>query len=246
MHLSATERPAMIQLRDVHVTLPSTAGPVKILRGVDLDVPAGGSVSVVGPSGSGKSTLLAVIGGIERPTSGSVRINGQDLGSLDEDELASFRGRQIGILFQAFHLIPTMTALENVAVPLELAGERHAFGQAAARLAEVGLAHRAGHYPGQLSGGEQQRVALARAMSNHPRLLLADEPTGNLDQDTGHEIVELLFGVQRERDMTLLLITHEPHLASRCAHQLRMADGRLYQPVTAGHRPRAVSGADVA
>jgi putative ABC transport system ATP-binding protein len=246
MHLSSIEPPPMIQLRGVHVTLSSAAGPVKILRGIDLEVAAGSSVSVVGLSGSGKSTLLAVIGGIERPTSGSVRINGQDLGSLDEDELASFRGQQIGILFQAFHLIPTMTALENVAVPLELAGERDAFGQAAARLAEVGLAPRAGHYPGQLSGGEQQRVALARAMSNHPRLLLADEPTGNLDQDTGHEIVELLFGVQRERDMTLLLITHEPHLASRCAHQLRMADGRLYHPVTPGHRPRAVSGADVA
>jgi putative ABC transport system ATP-binding protein len=236
----------MIQLCDVHVTLSSTAGPVKILRGVDLDVEAGASVSVVGPSGSGKSTLLAVIGGIERPTSGSVRVDGQDLGSLNEDELAAFRGRQIGILFQAFHLIPTMTALENVAVPLELAGSRDAFGQAAGRLAEVGLMHRAGHYPGQLSGGEQQRVALARALSNQPRLLLADEPTGNLDQDTGREIVELLFRVQEERGMTLLLITHEPHLASRCTHQLRMADGRLYHPVAASHRPRAASCADVA
>jgi putative ABC transport system ATP-binding protein len=236
----------MIQLRDLHVTLSSAAGPVKILRGVDLDVEAGASVSVVGPSGSGKSTLLAVIGGIERPTSGSVRVDGQDLGSLDEDELAAFRGRQIGILFQAFHLIPTMTALENVAVPLELAGARDAFDQAAARLAEVGLAHRAGHYPGQLSGGEQQRVALARALSNQPRLLLADEPTGNLDQDTGREIVELLFRVQEERGMTLLLITHEPHLASRCTHQLRMADGRLYHPLATSHRPRAASCADVA
>jgi putative ABC transport system ATP-binding protein len=246
MHLSSAERSAMIQLRDVHVTLSSTAGPVKILRGVELDVAAGSSVSVVGPSGSGKSTLLAVIGGIERPTSGSVRIDGQDLGSLDEDELASFRGQQIGILFQAFHLIPTMTALENVAVPLELAREDAAFAQAAARLSEVGLAHRAGHYPGQLSGGEQQRVALARALSNHPQLLLADEPTGNLDQDTGREIVELLFRVQRERGMTLLLITHEPHLAARCARQLRMAAGRLHEPAPAGQRPRAVSGADVA
>ena len=236
----------MIQLRDVRVTLSSTAGPVKILRGVNLDVQAGSSVSVVGPSGSGKSTLLAVIGGIERPTSGSVRIDGQDLGSLDEDELASFRGQQIGILFQAFHLIPTMTALENVAVPLVLAGEDDAFAQAEERLAEVGLAHRASHYPGQLSGGEQQRVALARALSNRPQLLLADEPTGNLDQETGREIVELLFRVQRERGMTLLLITHEPHLAARCTHQLRMADGRLYQPVVGGQRPRAVSGADVA
>jgi putative ABC transport system ATP-binding protein len=246
MHLSSAERPAMIQLRDVHVTLTSTAGPVKILRGVNLDVAAGSSVSVVGPSGSGKSTLLAVIGGIERPTSGSVRVDGQDLGALDEDQLAAFRGQQIGILFQAFHLIPTMTALENVAVPLELAGESAAFEQAEARLAEVGLAQRAGHYPGQLSGGEQQRVALARALSNHPQLLLADEPTGNLDQETGREIVELLFGVQRERGMTLLLITHEPHLANRCTHQLRMADGRLHQPMVAPQRPRAVSGADVA
>jgi putative ABC transport system ATP-binding protein len=236
----------MIQLHDVHVTLSSAAGPVRILRGVDLEVDAGSSVSVVGPSGSGKSTLLAVIGGIERPTSGSVRVDGQDLGALDEDELAAFRGQQIGILFQAFHLIPTMTALENVAVPLELAGERAAFGQAEARLAEMGLAHRAGHYPGQLSGGEQQRVALARALSNRPKLLLADEPTGNLDLETGREIVELLFRVQRERGMTLLLITHEPDLAARCGRQLQMADGRVHEPLVAAPRPRAVSGADVA
>jgi putative ABC transport system ATP-binding protein len=246
MHLSPAERPAMIQLRDVHVTLSSAAGPVKILRGVSLDVDEGSSVSVVGPSGSGKSTLLAVIGGIERPTAGTVRIAGRDLGDLDEDELASFRGRQIGILFQQFHLIPTMTALENVAVPLELAGARDAFDQAEERLAEVGLAQRAEHYPGQLSGGEQQRVALARALSNQPKLLLADEPTGNLDQETGREIIELLFRVQRQRGMTLLLITHEPPLAVRCTHQLRMADGRLHQPVVAGQRPRAVSGSDIA
>ncbi|MGH6898320.1 MAG: ABC transporter ATP-binding protein [Geminicoccaceae bacterium] len=238
-------QPAMIQLRAVHVTLTSSAGPVKILRGVDLDVAAGSSVSVVGPSGSGKSTLLAVIGGIERPTSGTVRVAGRDLGSLDEDALASFRGQRIGILFQAFHLIPTMTALENVAVPLELAGARNAFDEAEERLAEVHLEHRAGHYPGQLSGGEQQRVALARALSNHPKLLLADEPTGNLDQETGREIVELLFRLQEERQMTLLLITHEPRLAARCGRQLRMADGRLHEPIVAGQRRRA-SGADVA
>ena len=236
----------MIHLRDVYVTLSSSAGPVKILRGVNLNVDEGSSVSVVGPSGSGKSTLLAVIGGIERPTAGSVRIDGQQLGDFDEDELASFRGQQIGILFQAFHLIPTMTALENVAVPLELAGAGDAFDQAEQRLAEVGLSHRASHYPGQLSGGEQQRVALARALSNHPKLLLADEPTGNLDQETGREIIELLFRVQRERGMTLLLITHEPPLAARCTHQVRMADGRLHRPFLAGERPRAVSGADVA
>jgi putative ABC transport system ATP-binding protein len=236
----------MIELRDVHVTLTSSAGPVKILRGIDLEVAAGTSMSVVGPSGSGKSTLLAVIGGIERPTSGTVEVAGRDLGSLDEDALAAFRGRQIGILFQAFHLIPTMTALENVAVPLELAGARNAFDEAEARLAEVHLEHRAGHYPGQLSGGEQQRVALARALSNHPQLLLADEPTGNLDQETGREIVELLFRLQEERAMTLLLITHEPPLAARCARQLRMADGRLHEPVVAGRRRRSISGADVA
>jgi putative ABC transport system ATP-binding protein len=232
----------MIQLDDVHVTLGSTAGPVKILRGIDLEVAAGSSVSVVGPSGSGKSTLLAVVGGIERPTSGAVRIDGTSLGDLDEDDLATFRGQRIGILFQQFHLIPTMTALENVAVPLELAGERDAFTQAGQRLAEVGLKPRADHYPGQLSGGEQQRVALARALSNHPKLLLADEPTGNLDQDTGREIVELMFRVQRERAMTLLLITHEPPLAARCDEQLRMADGRIHGPVAAPRLAPVSSG----
>jgi putative ABC transport system ATP-binding protein len=231
----------MIQLDDVHVTLGSTAGPVKILRGIDLEVAEGSSVSVVGPSGSGKSTLLAVVGGIERPTSGAVRIDGTGLGDLDEDALATFRGQRIGILFQQFHLIPTMTALENVAVPLELAGARDAFAQAEERLGEVGLSQRADHYPGQLSGGEQQRVAMARALSNHPKLLLADEPTGNLDQDTGHEIIELMFRVQRERAMTLLLITHEPRLAARCDEQLRMADGRLLGPAETAARLSAVS-----
>ncbi len=236
----------MIELLDVQVTLGSAAGPVKILRGVDLEVAAGSSVSVVGPSGSGKSTLLAVVGGIERPTSGSVRVAGQDLGALDEDRLAVLRGRTIGILFQAFHLIPTMTALENVAVPLELAGARDAFAQAAERLAEMGLSARAEHYPGELSGGEQQRVALARALSNHPKLLLADEPTGNLDQDTGREIVELLFRVQRERAMTLLLITHEPPLAARCSRRLEMADGRLFEPAAAGPRRQQLAAGGLA
>ncbi|MDH3661806.1 MAG: ATP-binding cassette domain-containing protein [Alphaproteobacteria bacterium] len=217
----------MIALENVHLTLTSAAGPVKILRGVDLAVQAGRSVSVIGPSGSGKSTLMAVAGGIERPSHGEVAIDGQDLNALNEDELASFRGREIGILFQSFHLIPTMTALENVAVPLELAGEDGAFSRAAEGLDAVHLAERADHYPGQLSGGEQQRVALARALANRPKLLLADEPTGNLDQVTGQEIVELMFGIQRERVTTLLLITHEPALAERCDHQYRMADGRL-------------------
>ena len=218
---------SMIDVRDVHVTLGSQAGPVNILRGVDLVVPAGQSASVVGPSGSGKSTLLAVIGGIERPTAGTVRVDDQDLGDLDEDRLAVFRGREIGILFQSFHLIPSMTAHENVAVPLELAGVRDAFARAGAGLGEVGLKHRLDHYPSQLSGGEQQRVALARALVNEPKLLLADEPTGNLDARTGHEIEDLVFGAQEERGMTLLLITHEARLARRCTLQLRMADGLL-------------------
>jgi len=225
----------------VHVTLESTAGPVKILRGIDLVVEAGRSVSVGGPSGSGKSTLLAVIGGIERPTAGRVRIDGQDLGALGEDPLARFRGREIGILFQAFHLIPTMTAQENVAVPMELAGLRDAFARAAARLEEVGLGHRATHYPGQLSGGEQQRVALARALANEPKLLLADEPTGNLDQTTGREIVDLMFRVQQERAMTLVLITHEPALTERCTRHLAMADGRLAEADGHAARPREVA-----
>ncbi|MGH6943343.1 MAG: ABC transporter ATP-binding protein [Geminicoccaceae bacterium] len=235
-----------IHLRDVHVTLRSAAGPVKILRGIDLSVAAGSAVSVVGPSGSGKSTLLAVVGGIERPTSGAVEVDGQDLGALDEDRLAAFRGRRIGILFQAFHLIPTMSALENVAVPLELAGAKDALAQAERRLAEVGLSARATHYPGQLSGGEQQRVALARALANRPKLLLADEPTGNLDQETGREIVELLFRVQRERSTTLLLITHEPALAARCGQHFHMADGRLYEVPAAERRVRAVGADEVA
>lgn len=217
----------MITLDAIHLTLTSAAGPVKILRGVDLSVQPGRSVSVIGPSGTGKSTLLSVIGGIERPTSGDVHVDSQDLNALSEDDLASFRGREMGILFQSFHLIPTMTALENVAVPLELAGVDDAFDRAAEGLAAVQLAARSDHYPGQLSGGEQQRVALARALANRPKLLLADEPTGNLDQATGSDIIELIFGVQRERDMTLLLITHESALAARCDHQYRMADGRL-------------------
>lgn len=224
----------MITLNDVHLTLTSAAGPVKILQGVNLSVQSGRSVSVIGPSGTGKSTLLSVIGGIERPTSGEVSVDGQDLNGLSEDDLASFRGREMGILFQSFHLIPTMTAWENVAVPLELAGADDAFERAAEGLAAVQLAARGDHYPGQLSGGEQQRVALARALANQPKLLLADEPTGNLDQATGADIIELMFSIQRERDMTLLLITHEAALAARCDHRYRMADGRLQSVAASG------------
>ena len=220
----------MIELVDVHLTLPSNAGPVRILRGVDLRLAPGVSLSVVGPSGSGKSSLLSVIGGIERPSRGRVAVDGVDLGGLDEDGLALFRRDRVGILFQSFHLIPTMTALENVALPLELAGAGGAFAMAETLLREVGLAERTAHYPGQLSGGEQQRVALARALVNRPRLLLADEPTGNLDGDTGRAVVDLIFAACAARAMTLLLITHDPTLAARCERQVRMARGRLVEP----------------
>jgi putative ABC transport system ATP-binding protein len=217
----------MIEIEDVHLTLASAAGPVHILRGVDLDVPAGAAVSVVGPSGSGKSSLLAVIGGIERATSGRVAVDGVDLATLDEDGLAMFRRERVGILFQAFHLIPTLTAAENVALPLELRGAPDAPRRAADALAEVGLAERLRHYPSQLSGGEQQRVALARALINSPRLLLADEPTGNLDSATGRAVVDLMFRFQAERRTTLLLITHDQRLAARCGRQVAIEAGHL-------------------
>ncbi len=217
----------MIELEDVHLTLASAAGPVRILRGVDLEVPAGESLSVVGPSGSGKSSLLAILGGIERATSGRVLVDGVDLATLDEDGLALFRRDRIGILFQSFHLIPTLTAVENVALPLELKGTPNALPAAADALAEVGLAERLRHHPAQLSGGEQQRVALARALINRPRLLLADEPTGNLDATTGRAVADLVFRLQAERRTTLVLITHERGLASRCARQATIEEGRL-------------------
>jgi putative ABC transport system ATP-binding protein len=218
---------AIVALRDVHLKLESLAGEVNILRGLDLDVGRGETVAVVGPSGSGKSTMMMVMAGLERATSGSVRIAGQDLGSLDEDGLALFRRKRVGIVFQGFHLIPTMTARENVAVPLEFAGIPDAFARADRALSAVGLGHRLTHYPGQLSGGEQQRVALARAMVIEPDLLLADEPTGNLDLGTGNQIIELMFDLARERGATLVLITHDGELARRCSRVVRMQDGRI-------------------
>ena len=215
----------IVELRDVHLTLGSAAGEVNILRGVDLAVARGEALAVVGPSGSGKSTMMMVIAGLERPTRGLVRVSGQDLGALDEDGLALFRRRRVGIVFQAFHLIPTMTARENVAVPLEFAGVRDAFARAEAALEAVGLGHRLAHYPGQLSGGEQQRVALARALVAEPDLLLADEPTGNLDRATGAPIVDLMFELAQRRGTTLVLITHDRDLAQRCRRTVRMHDG---------------------
>ena len=217
----------MILLENVCLTLPSAAGAVDILRGVDFVVSPGESVGLVGPSGSGKSTLVAVIAGLERPTSGRVRVAETALDALDEDRLALFRRDHIGILFQAFHLVATMTALENVAIPLEFAGRRDAFEQAAQRLAAVGLEHRLTHYPAQLSGGEQQRVALARALACRPKLLLADEPTGNLDEATGKQVVELMFGLCRAHHSTLVLITHDMALAERCDRVAWMRDGRV-------------------
>lgn len=215
----------IVQLSNIRLTLPSTAGPVDILRGIDLAVQAGESVGIVGPSGSGKSSLLAVLAGLEAPTGGSLTVAGAALNGMNEDALALWRRSRIGIVFQSFHLIPTMTALENVMVPLELAGLKDAAERARAALAQVGLDKRLTHYPAQLSGGEQQRVALARAVAPRPPLLLADEPTGNLDGRTGQGIVDLLFGEARRLGSTLILITHDPHLAELCDRVLRIEDG---------------------
>jgi putative ABC transport system ATP-binding protein len=227
--LTAHQRPAarIIDLDSVTLTLAGPAGPVNVLRGVSLQVAAGESVGLKGPSGAGKSSLMMVIAGLERATSGRVRVAGRDLGALDEDALARFRRDHIGIVFQAFHLVPTMTALENVAIPLELAGRRDALDRARDALREVGLAARADHYPSQLSGGEQQRVALARAFAPEPALLLADEPTGNLDTETGAQVIALMFRLRAERNTTLLLITHDRAIAERCERGVAMADGRL-------------------
>jgi putative ABC transport system ATP-binding protein len=217
----------IVHVRDLHLTVPAAAGPVNILNGIDLDVKAGEAVGIVGPSGSGKTSLLMVLAGLERASSGMVRVAGQDFSALGEDGLARLRRAAIGIVFQAFHLIPTMTALENVAVPLELANGRDAFARAEEGLRAVGLGHRLRHLPGQLSGGEQQRVALARAFVARPRLLLADEPTGNLDGATGEAVMDLLFDMRARLGSTLLLITHDPAVADRCGRIVRVLDGRL-------------------
>lgn len=231
LSLASAAAEPLIRVRNLRLTLPSAAGSVNILRGADLDIAAGEAVGLVGPSGSGKTSLLMVLAGLERASGGSVRIaNGIDdwaeITGFDEDRLARLR-RGIGIVYQAFHLIAGMTALENVAVPLELAGHRNAMDRARAALEAVGLGHRLRHLPGQLSGGEQQRVAIARAFVPHPRLLLADEPTGNLDQETGAAVIELLFRLRAEHGTALLLITHDPALAGRCGRILHMADGRV-------------------
>ncbi len=217
----------MLDLQDVHLRLNGNAGAVDILRGISLAVTAGESLALIGPSGSGKSSLLMVMAGLERATSGRVSALGQDLTRLDEDALARFRRGNMGVVFQSFHLIPTLTALENVAVPLEIAGEADAFARARTELGRVGLGARAGHYPSQLSGGEQQRVALARASVSRPKLLLADEPTGNLDAANGAAIMDLLFDLRDAHGATLVMVTHAPDLAARCDRVLKLADGLL-------------------
>ncbi len=216
-----------IVLENIHLTLASAAGPVNILAGVSLAVEAGETVALLGPSGSGKSSLLMVAAGLEAPTKGRVIVAGTDLTHLGEDALARFRRGNVGVVFQSFHLIPTMTALENVAVPLELAGARDAFERAKAELDAVGLSARVDHYPGQLSGGEQQRVALARAIAPRPKVLFADEPTGNLDGETGAGIADLLFALHERAKTTLFLVTHEETLARRCKRIVRLKDGRI-------------------
>lgn len=222
--LRKVKEPAIL-LSDVRLTLASAAGPVNILNGVSLNVVKGEAVALVGPSGSGKSSLLMVAAGLEAASSGSVAVAGQNLSGLSEDALARFRRAHIGIIFQAFHLIPSMTALENVAVPLELMSDSDAFARARSALDAVGLNHRLSHYPGQLSGGEQQRVALARAIVHDPEILFADEPTGNLDGPTGTQVMDLLFALKARCNATLFLVTHEDALAHRCDRILRMKDG---------------------
>ncbi|MBK8209536.1 MAG: ABC transporter ATP-binding protein [Rhodospirillales bacterium] len=216
-----------IEMRGVHLRLGSAGGLVHILRGIDLAVEQGETIGLVGPSGSGKTSLLMVIAGLEEATEGSVKAAGMEITQLNEDGLADFRRAHVGIVFQNFHLVPTMTAIENAALPIELAGGNDAFSRAEAALVAVGLGHRLHHYPSQLSGGEQQRVALARAFAPEPTLLLADEPTGNLDGATGAEIIDLLFDLQRRRATTLLLITHDPALAARCERIVELKDGAI-------------------
>lgn len=229
----------IIELKKADLTLGSAAASVHVLKGIDLQIGEGEAVGIVGPSGSGKSTLLMVLAGLERLDSGEINILGTPLHRLSEDALADFRGRNIGIVFQSFHLIANMTALENVAVPLELANVRNAFDIARRELTAVGLSERLNHYPGQLSGGEQQRVAIARALAPSPAVLIADEPTGNLDTETGRQIADLLFSKQQERGMTLLLVTHDNSLAARCSRQIRVRSGEIADDGATKAAPKA-------
>jgi len=220
----------MIELRGVSKTVPSGTGTLTILHPLTLSVPSGSVAAITGPSGSGKSTLLGLLAGLDAPSTGSILVDGVDITTLDEDGLARLRGTRIGFVFQFFHLLPSLTAYENVLVPMEIAGAPGATSRATALLSEVGLSDRAHHYPSQLSGGEQQRIAIARALANDPPLLLADEPTGNLDTATGHSIIELLLDVNRVRKTTLVLVTHDPELAARAELRIALRDGRVVEP----------------
>ncbi len=224
----------LISLHDACLTLAGNAGPVNILKDITLDVHKGESIGLTGPSGSGKSSLLMLLGGLERATNGRVSVLERDLGTMSEDQLARFRMRHVGVVFQSFHLVPTMTALENVATPLELSGRRDAFELARRELNAVGLDGRADHYPRQMSGGEQQRVAIARALAPEPDILLADEPTGNLDTENGEIVMDLLLGLGEKHQSTLVLVTHAAELARRCSRLIRLEDGRLAGGDTAG------------
>ena len=234
MHGSTDTTSIAIRARNVTLVLGSKAAPVEILKGIDLDIARGTSIAILGASGSGKSSLMATLTGLERASGGDIRVDGVDFGPLDEDALATARRGRIGIVLQSFHLLPTMTALENVAVPLELAGNTQAFAVAQAELEAVGLGHRIGHYPTQLSGGEQQRVAIARAVAGAPAILFADEPTGNLDGATGAAIIDLLFARQAAANATLVIITHDPALARRCDRTVEMRDGTIIADSAAG------------
>ena len=224
---NSSQAGSAIALAGVNLSLGQGAARVHIIKDININIGTGEAIGLVGPSGSGKSTLLMLMAGLERPDSGTVTVAGENLTALDEDALARFRGRNVGIVFQSFHLIPTMTALENVAVPLELAGAGDAQERARAELISVGLGDRLDHYPAQLSGGEQQRVAVARALAPNPAILVADEPTGNLDEDTGRQIIDLLFAGHRQRGTTLLLVTHDAALAERCGRVVRLRSGRI-------------------
>lgn len=223
-------REPMVEIKNLCLSLVGGAGPVNILRGIDLSIAGGETISIVGPSGAGKTTLLMALSGLEKPTSGLIRVAGIDLTAINEDGLARFRREHVGIVFQSFHLVPTMTALENVALPLEFAAAENPAGQAKEALEKTGLGSRLSHFPGELSGGEQQRVALARAFVAKPSLLLADEPTGNLDHETGQMVMDLLFNLQKEHNTTLVLVTHDKVLASRCHRCVHMLDGQLNNP----------------
>ena len=231
----------IIELENVHLTLGHAASSVHVLKGVSLHISQGQSVGIVGPSGSGKSTLLMVLAGLEHVDNGTVKIAGETISRMSEDQAAAFRGANIGIVFQSFHLIPNMTALENVAVPLELAGRRDAFEVAERELRAVGLGERLTHYPSELSGGEQQRVAIARALAPSPRILIADEPTGNLDTTTGRQIADLLFAKQRENGLTMVLVTHDPALAARCDIEIPVRSGRIEEPAQGGTVPETLA-----